>query len=147
MESRLVGVPAGESVGDCSVHILSKFSTLLTPWVLGRKGDGTSRFCSFSQLMQLKKGCFMTSWLPFVPLPSLLSTSLVSRPLRSDWALRLKKAAAALSNYVRLRWTGRHDHAAKSRTAHICACTPDTQRSCCIVLSSCSRFTGETWSN
>ncbi len=56
MDSRLVGVPAGESVGDCSVHILSKFSTLFNPCVLGLKGDGISRFCSLSQLMQLKKG-------------------------------------------------------------------------------------------
>ena len=54
MESKLVGVPAGESVGDCSVHILSKFSTLFTPVVLGLKGDGISRLRSLSQLMQLK---------------------------------------------------------------------------------------------
>ena len=54
MESKLVGVPAGESVGDCSVHILSKFSTLFTPVVLGLKGDGISRLRNLSQLMQLK---------------------------------------------------------------------------------------------
>jgi len=29
-------------VGDCSVHILSKFSTLFNPCVLGLKGDGIS---------------------------------------------------------------------------------------------------------
>ena len=94
MESRFVGVLAGESVGDCSVHILSKFSTLFTPWVLGLKGDGTSRFRSLSQLMQLKKGCFMTSLLPSDPLPNRLSTSLVRSPFRKFCAFRLKNAAA-----------------------------------------------------
>ena len=94
MESRFVGVLAGESVGDCSVHILSKFSTLFTPWVLGLKGDGTSRFRSLSQLMQLKKGCFITSLLPSGPLPNLLSTSLVSSPFKRFCAFRLKNAAA-----------------------------------------------------
>ena len=98
MESRFVGVLAGESVGDCSVHILSKFSTLFTPWVLGLKGDGTSRLRSLSQLMQLKKGCFMTSTLPSGPLPNLLSTSLVRSPFRKFCAFRLKNAAAPTDN-------------------------------------------------
>ena len=48
------GVLQGESSGAMSVHSLSKFSTLSTCPTLGRKGDDTSLFWSFSQLRDLQ---------------------------------------------------------------------------------------------
>ena len=81
-----LGVLHGESSTGWFVQILSKFSVEEEDWIFGLKGLCTSPFSSFVQLIDLKKGCFLTASDPCGPDPSLFVGSFVKSALMSDWA-------------------------------------------------------------